>query len=326
MKLRNWVTAYYRAGRLSACTVALLCGRGAFAAPDSTASPTTPPSATSQAAPAAPPTAAPTPPAGAGAAPPEAAPPTNSQPAPANTAPPAEVPAPPTANIPTAGAAATAAPSAQAHASTPPSAAATSATASGDLTQLTAEPYGPAPAATVGGEEAVHRKRARRERWVPGDPLPPGTLPPPRYRYTPGTPLLEGYRIETFANRSLVRRGILSIAIPYSFGMFVAFGEHVEGSAAWLLVPVAGPWITLATRRTQCGQIGRPAPGGADCFADRYGTALLVADGTFQALGAAFIAWGLLDRQEYAVWQGVSSRVTPSLMLSGYGLTYRAEL
>ncbi len=150
--------------------------------------------------------------------------------------------------------------------------------------------------------------------------------PPARYRYVPGTPLLEGYHVESFANRALVRGGILSVALPYTIGMFVAFGEHVEGSAAWLLLPVAGPWVTLATRRTQCGQIGEPSPGGADCFADQYGAALLVANGTFQTLGLLMIGFGIFDRQEYAVWQGATNSITPAPMLSGYGLTFRRDL
>ena len=132
--------------------------------------------------------------------------------------------------------------------------------------------------------------------------------------------------METFANRALVRGGIMSIALPYTIGMFVALGEHVEGSAGWLLLPVAGPWVTLATRRTQCGQIGEPSPGGTDCFADRYGTALLVANGTFQTLGLLMIGFGILDRQEFAVWQGATNHITPTPMMTGYGLTFQKEL
>ncbi len=155
------------------------------------------------------------------------------------------------------------------------------------------------------------RHRHREPAYVSGQPLAPGMRPPPRYRYIEGTPLPEGYHIEERANRGLVGSGAALVAVPYLIGAFGALSVQGDGSSGYLAIPVLGPWLTLGSRQSSCGEIGEPSPGGFNCFMDRAGTGLLIASGVMQGLGAGLIALGLVNTREYAVADYATVRFTP---------------
>jgi hypothetical protein len=115
------------------------------------------------------------------------------------------------------------------------------------------------------------RQRAHRPSYTAGSPLPQGMLPPPVFRYTEGTPIPEGYHLESRANRGLIQGGVVTIGIPYIASAIVGLSLNLKDGSSWLLLPVAGPWLTLGTRRTRCGEIGDPSPAGLDCFGDEVG-------------------------------------------------------
>lgn len=150
---------------------------------------------------------------------------------------------------------------------------------------------------------------------------------PARYRYVEGTPLPEGYHLESRANRGLVIGGAATFGIPYLIGTFGTLSVMGDGNTGWLAIPVLGPWLTLANRRTSCGEIGEPSPGGFECFSDEAGNGLLIASGVLQALGTAMIAIGLVHTKEYAVADYAKWHVTPVATPKGdYGLVVSGTL
>jgi hypothetical protein len=163
--------------------------------------------------------------------------------------------------------------------------------------------------------------------YYDGRVLPPDMRRPPRYRYVEGTPLPEGYHIETRANRGLVIGGVATFGIPYLIGTFGTLSVLGDGNSGWLAIPIAGPWITLANRRTNCGEIGEPSPGGFECFADEAGNGLLIASGVLQAVGTAMIALGLASTREYAVADHAKLHITPIASPKGdFGLVVGGTL
>ena len=163
--------------------------------------------------------------------------------------------------------------------------------------------------------------------YFDGRELEPGMRRPPRYRYVEGTPLPEGYHLESRANRGLVIGGALAFGVPYLIGTFGTLSVEGDGSTGFLAIPIVGPWITLGSKRSNCGEIGEPSPGGFDCFADEAGSGLLIASGVLQALGAAMITLGLVNTREYAVADYAKLQITPVATLQGkYGLVLSGTL
>lgn len=144
--------------------------------------------------------------------------------------------------------------------------------------------------------------------------------PPPRYRYIEGTPLPEGYHIEERANRGLLVGGAALIAVPYFIGAFGAMSVQGDGNTGYLAIPVIGPWLTLGGRRSNCGEIGEPSPGGFDCFMDEAGKGLLVTSGVMQTLGLGLVTLGLVNTRQYAVADYATVRITPIATPSTAGL------
>lgn len=164
-------------------------------------------------------------------------------------------------------------------------------------------------------------------------PPPPSPAPshdrrlPPRYRYIEGTPLPEGYHLETRSNRGLVFGGAAMVGIPYLIGTFGTLSVLGDGNTGWLAIPVVGPWLTLANRDTSCGEIGEPSPGGFECFSDEVGNGLLIASGIMQALGTVMIAFGVANTREYAVADYANLHITPVATPNGnYGLVVSGAL
>jgi hypothetical protein len=117
---------------------------------------------------------------------------------------------------------------------------------------------------------------------------------------------------ESMPNGALIGSGLTMFGASYVPSMIVAASSDHPGDTA-LYVPVAGPWMNLATRDNGC-------PGGR-CENDAANKVLLVADGVFQGLGALQILGGFLFPTTRTVTQIAGVHVIPSVGSSQVGLT-----
>lgn len=117
---------------------------------------------------------------------------------------------------------------------------------------------------------------------------------PNRIDYEEGDDVLPGYDLRTRANRGLFVGGLVTFLIPYGLSFLVGGAIVVSGSDrdieefAPLLVPVAGPFITLGT--------WEPSSFNND---DKFGEFILLANGFTQLAGAAMITASILMPEKY---------------------------
>ena len=78
-------------------------------------------------------------------------------------------------------------------------------------------------------------------------------------------------------NRFLLMTGLVLFGAPYVASVGLGAASHHDGDSN-LYVPLAGPWIDLASR-PQC-------PSGTDCSDENADRALLIGDGVLQTIGA----------------------------------------
>jgi len=140
-------------------------------------------------------------------------------------------------------------------------------------------------------------------------PEPPRTL-----HYEEGQPIPQGYYLDESMRRGPIIAGVITLSVPYAIGFSVASALNFEDTTGWLLVPVLGPWITLATRDDICD------PGSTRCGDDRAIRSLLVLDGLIQGTGAALLVWGLTSTTKRLVRQDVALEVGPRRVGTGYGI------
>lgn len=122
----------------------------------------------------------------------------------------------------------------------------------------------------------------------------------------------------TGPNRALLRSGAWTLGLSYVPALVVAI-QSSEDADKNLYVPVAGPWMDLATR---------------DCPSCDHETAnkvLLVTNGIFQGIGALQIVGSLLFVETRSAAGGSLSRtakvpplkVAPARLAGGYGIAAR---
>ena len=111
-----------------------------------------------------------------------------------------------------------------------------------------------------------------------------------------GGPIPPGYHMEEKPRRGLVIAGIVVLAVPYGLGLAGAGGGNFPNSSGWLILPVLGPWLTLASRKSaqECS---------TDFNSDSFCTTnsgtddavrtLLILDGLMQVGGAVMLTVGL---------------------------------
>jgi hypothetical protein len=157
----------------------------------------------------------------------------------------------------------------------------------------------------------------------PGYYPPPGAPPPPRERsYREGDPVPRGYRIEERTRRGPLIAGPIVFGVPYFIGLLASSAADYKNDSGWLVVPVIGPWATLAARRG-CDSYDSDYPYDteAECRSVRT---LLIIDGVMQVTGAALFIWGLTSPKKVLVredaWLPMPARIG-----SGYGLVSSAH-
>ncbi len=161
---------------------------------------------------------------------------------------------------------------------------------------------------------------ASAQEYQPGQPLPPGMLPPPEYEYTPGHLLPEGYHLENRPRSGFLVGGFIVTAVPYFSGLLVAAANGLDNKSEYLFLPFAGPWLTLGMRERACNEIGDSAVDSPHCFTDRSAEWLLGIDGVMQGIGGVLVLMGYTLTKPYAVRDGFSMTVVPAQVGSGYGL------
>lgn len=132
-------------------------------------------------------------------------------------------------------------------------------------------------------------------------PVPQGYWQPPRYyaprrvRYREGDPVPPGARVVTTNDRGLVVSGSLTFGVPWlisalvgSFALSDRPYTDEQRAVAWMMAPVIGPLITLATLEDVSG----------------VAATHLVLDGITQAAGVAMLVVGLTAERRWLVFDG----------------------
>ena len=117
---------------------------------------------------------------------------------------------------------------------------------------------------------------------------------------------------ESMPNGALIGSGLVMFGASYLPSVLVAAESSRPGDTT-LYVPVAGPWMNLAQRDSQC-------PSGR-CANDMPNKVLLVADGLFQGFGALQILGGFLFPTTRTVTQTANVQVLPNVGSTHVGIT-----
>lgn len=146
--------------------------------------------------------------------------------------------------------------------------------------------------------------------WVPGAYELPPTLP-----YREGQPVPPGYHVEERRSRGAIITGYILTGVPYGIGLLAAVSSNFTNSSGYLLVPWAGPWLTLGFRKNRCETSEDPA----QCAEDMGVGMGLVMDGIVQGAGGVLLLVAhLAPYQKLIRNDQVSFRFTP--VGTGYGV------
>ena len=131
-----------------------------------------------------------------------------------------------------------------------------------------------------------------------------------------GGPVPAGYHVEERARRGMLIGGAVVLGVPWVLGLTIASGYDFSNQSGWLVVPVLGPWITIASRKTDglCGY-------GNSCPDDNGVRTMLILDGLTQAAGAIMLVYGLSSTKKVMARDFVGSlHFTPAPVGKlGYG-------
>lgn len=95
---------------------------------------------------------------------------------------------------------------------------------------------------------------------------------------------------ETQPNQLLLATGIATAGFTYAASAYVGLTSP-HASSHWLVLPLAGPWVSLGTRGT-CGRSSA-----STCEVESAYKTLLVVDGIVQLAGAAQILAAFFQRE-----------------------------
>jgi len=149
-------------------------------------------------------------------------------------------------------------------------------------------------------------------------PLPVDTRPR-RMPYTDGEPVPPGYMLESKTKKGLWLSGMLMVAIPYALGVSFASLGDFDNQSGWLILPVAGPWVTLAARNN----CERNSNSFDSCNegSERLLRLWLVIDGLVQTAGAVMFVAGVSSTKTELVRVGsLELKLVPGTIgKNGYG-------
>jgi hypothetical protein len=133
--------------------------------------------------------------------------------------------------------------------------------------------------------------------------------------------------MEERARRGLVIAGPIMIGAPWALGLLFASAANYNNSSGWLVVPVLGPWITLASRhRSHCNGATASASASSvdeclDSSTDNLVQTTLVLDGLVQGAGAAMLIVGMASPKKMLVRDIGGFQLSPvQIGRAGYGM------
>jgi hypothetical protein len=129
-----------------------------------------------------------------------------------------------------------------------------------------------------------------------------------------GQPIPPGYRVETRAKRGLIVGGAVTFGVLYllsAFAATVAIDGNDSEEFGPLLIPVAGPFVTVGT-----------------AGAEGVGTFALVLDGVGQAGGVAMFIAGIMTEEKFLLRNDQAKITVTPMMLgeSSLGLGIRGSM
>lgn len=150
---------------------------------------------------------------------------------------------------------------------------------------------------------------------------PQGPAPPPRSPWRVGDPIPAGYHVEEKPRAGLVTAGFLVAGIPYGISAITAWAAYGKNESGWLLVPFAGPWVTLGRRAYTCNPdaSNQTTSQSLGCVGDIFAVMGLVTDGMMQVAGGALLLAGYVATKPGLVPNDVTFRVLPMSIGTGAG-------
>jgi hypothetical protein len=124
-------------------------------------------------------------------------------------------------------------------------------------------------------------------------------------------------------NRGMMGSGFLVFGMAYVPAVVVA-AQSTQAADQKLYIPVAGPWLDLASRPSCAGATAAAA---VACDNDAGNRALIAIDGIFQGLGALFVAGSLFVPEHPRAMTTAQAEARPRVHISpahlgpgGYGV------
>jgi hypothetical protein len=154
---------------------------------------------------------------------------------------------------------------------------------------------------------------------------PAGYAPPAELPYEAGQPIPVGYRVVDEPRRGLVTAGLIVTSISYVIGVMAATATDFENSSTYMLIPIAGPWLTLGRRHNSHCSDSSSASEGLHCVGDAVVIMGLIADGVVQVIGGSLLIAGYAARQTRLVRSDLAWSVFPRRIGSGYGFGAHAS-
>jgi hypothetical protein len=145
---------------------------------------------------------------------------------------------------------------------------------------------------------------------VQQQPPPPQQQRPPELAYTEGQAVPPGYRIVERSRKGLIIAGLVTTGVAWSFSVTAAVSADYEDNSGFLLLPVLGPWLMLATG----GADDPPCSNDGDvefCSSNAGLRGVLVLDGLVQTAGAVMFVLGVANPVKRLVREDVSLHVVP---------------
>lgn len=163
----------------------------------------------------------------------------------------------------------------------------------------------PAAAPAAAPPPAAPAPPATPESSGPPTAVVPLTSLPETVAYRRGRAAPEGYVLTEEPRRGFVIGGVAVVGAAYLTGLMVTgVAMDFPNKTAFLAIPVAGPWITLATRDKRCDDDIT-----LDCTSDELARRMLIVDGLVQAVGVGLIAAGMTWTKSVWLREDLASHV-----------------
>ncbi len=145
---------------------------------------------------------------------------------------------------------------------------------------------------------------------VPAASAVTGSSVPVTLLYEEGQPIPAGYHVVSRSRRGLVIAGAIVWSVSYAVGVGAAQGNDYKYNTSWMVLPVLGPWLGMATYSCSAGD--------QDCRDVQSGarTAFAIV-GVGQAVGAGLFALGVAKTNKSLVRSDLVGNVVLAPMRLG---------